>query len=404
MEVRFPLILDGATGTELQKRGFTGDMSAEQWTLEHPEAILDVQKGYVAAGSRVVYTPTFGANRVKLESRGLFGKTREFNLRLAALAKEAAGGTALVAGDIAPTGSFIYPMGDLTFEEMVDIHREQAAALEEAGVDLFVIETMMSLSEARAALTAVRSVSSKPVFVSVTCDENGRMLTGTDVTAALVVMQGMGVDAFGLNCSTGPKEMLAQLKRLKPYARVPLIAKPNAGLPKTVNGKTVYDCPPEEFTAYVKEMAECGVAMFGGCCGTDAGHIAALKAALEGVKVSAPAPEHTDMLPAATEKEVFLLRADVPSGKALTCDDSLEEALEDLDEGTALITIALTSEDELDILADCMPMLSKPVCFACADAELLEKALRIYPGRALYEGGLSEEALQPLAEKYGLLY
>jgi len=404
MEVKFPLILDGATGTELQKRGFGGDMSAEQWTLEHPDAILEIQRGYVDAGSRVLYTPTFGANRVKLESRGLFGKVREYNLRLAALARQAAGDRAYVAGDIAPTGSFIYPMGDVTFEEMVDIHREQAAALEEAGVDLFVIETMMSLAEARAALTAVRSVSEKPVLVTMTCDENGRTLTGTDVTAALVVLQGMGVDAFGLNCSAGPREMLPQLQRLREYARVPLIAKPNAGMPRAVDGKTVYDCPPEEFVSLAGEMAACGVAIFGGCCGTDASHIAALVKATAGVRPAAPQPAHTDRLPAATEKQVFLLPADVPSGTALPCDDTLEDALEDAEGSREVLTLALRREEELDVLADCSALLSLPVCFACEDADLLEKALRMYPGRALYEGSISAERLEPLGRRYGLLF
>lgn len=197
MELRFPLILDGATGTQLQKRGYTGGKCAEQWVLENPEVIVRVQREYVEKGSRVIYTPTFGANRVKLESHGLLGKVREVNLRLAELSKQAAEGRAWVAGDIAPTGLFLYPLGETSFEELVDVYTEQAAALEEAGVDLFVIETMMTVAEARAALLAVKSVSRKPVFVSFTCDEHGRTLSGTDVTAALVILQGMGADAFG---------------------------------------------------------------------------------------------------------------------------------------------------------------------------------------------------------------
>ena len=213
MELRFPLILDGATGTELQKRGYTGDVCAEQWTLDHPEAIIDIQRGYVAAGSQVVYTPTFGANRRKLEESGLFNCTADYNRRLAELSAQAVQGKALRAGDMSPTGAFLAPLGDVSFEELVDIYTEQAAGLERAGVDLFVIETMMTLSDARAAVLAVRSVSDKPIFVTFTCDENGRSVSGTDITAALVVLQGMGIDAFGLNCSTGPDKMLVQLRR-----------------------------------------------------------------------------------------------------------------------------------------------------------------------------------------------
>ena len=233
MELRFPLILDGATGTELQKRGYTGDVCAEQWTLDHPDAIIDIQRGYVAAGSQVVYTPTFGANRRKLEESGLFNCTADYNRRLAELSAQAVQGKALRAGDMSPTGAFLSPLGDVSFEELVDIYTEQAAGLERAGVDLFVIETMMTLSDARAAVLAVRSVSDKPIFVTFTCDENGRSVSGTDITAALVVLQGMGIDAFGLNCSAGPEQMLLQLKRLREYARVPLIAKPNAGMRST---------------------------------------------------------------------------------------------------------------------------------------------------------------------------
>ena len=178
MEIRFPLILDGATGTELQKHGYAGDVSAEQWTLEHPDVIVGIQRGYVAAGSQVLYTPTFGANRQKLEERGIFNRTADFNRRLAALSRKAADGRAWIAGDLAPTGLFLAPLGEASFEDLVDIYTEQAAGLEEAGVDLFVIETMMTLSDARAAVLAVRSVSDKPIFVSFTCDESGRSLSG----------------------------------------------------------------------------------------------------------------------------------------------------------------------------------------------------------------------------------
>ena len=164
MEIRFPLILDGATGTELQKHGYAGDVSAEQWTLAHPDIMREIQRGYVAAGSQVLYTPTFGANRQKLEERGIFNRTADFNRRLAALSREAADGRAWIAGDLAPTGLFLAPLGEASFEDLVDIYTEQAAGLEEAGVDLFVIETMMTLSDARAAVLAVRSVSDKPIF------------------------------------------------------------------------------------------------------------------------------------------------------------------------------------------------------------------------------------------------
>lgn len=404
MEIRFPFFLDGATGTELQKRGYQGDVSAEQWVLEHPEAILEIQRAYVAAGSQVVYAPTFGANRQKLEEHGIFNRVEEYNTGLVALSKQAADGRAWVAGDISPTGRFLAPLGDASFEELVDIYTEQAAALEKAGVDLFAVETMMTLSDARAAVLAIRSVSEKPIFVTFTCDESGRTLSGTDVTAALVVLQGMGISAFGLNCSTGPDKMLAQLRRLRDYARVPLIAKPNAGMPAVVNGTTVYDCTPEEFVAYADEMVRAGVGIFGGCCGTTDEYIAALVRTLKDKSFVPPAPKNADMLPASTEKIPVLLPVDAPHGAVLQAKSDMEDALaEVMEEQEPVAAIKIGSWEDVDALADWQYAISKPLCLVCDEAELLEAALRVYQGRALYEGGLSEEALLPLCDRYGLL-
>ena len=404
MNIKFPLILDGATGTELQKRGYKGDVSAEQWVLDNPESIVEIQKNYVAAGSNVLYSPSFGANRRKLEEHGIFNKTADYNHRLAALSQKAADGKAFVAGDISPTGLFLSPLGEASFEELVDIYTEQAAGLEAAGVDLFVIETMMTLSDARAAVLAVRSVSDKPIMVTFTCDESGRSLSGTDVTAALTVLQGMGIDAFGLNCSAGPAEMLPQLRRLREFAAVPLIAKPNAGMPEIADGKTVYNCTPEKFVELVPELLKAGVAVFGGCCGTNEGHIAALARALEKAEIVPPAPLHADMLPASTEKLPFYLPADAGHGDVLTVTERFEDELDEaMANGDAMVAVGIASWDDVEALADFQYMISKPMCIVCDDAELLEAALRVYQGRALCEGTLSEAELLPLCEKYGVI-
>lgn len=404
MELYFPALLDGATGTELQKRGFTGGGCAEAWVLEHPEAMLDIQRRYVEAGSRIIYTPTFGANRVKLEGAGIFNRVREYNLRLAAIAVEAAGGRALVAGDMAPTGLFLAPLGTASFEELVDIYTEQAAALEEAGVDLFVIETMMTLPEARAALLAVRSVSKKPAIVSFTCDANGKTLTGTDAAAALVVMQGMGADAFGLNCSVGPRDILAQLELLRPWAEIPLLAKPNAGLPHVVDGRTEYDCPPDEFAACARELAACGVAYFGGCCGTDERYIAALAAALEGAEPAESAPDLGGRIPCATEKAAFLLDPDVEIPEPFACGGWLLDCIEDAqDDGAEIIAVRVETLADAEAFADCQYAITAPLCIVSGDAAALEAALRAYQGRALYSGPLGDSELTPLALKYGLI-
>ncbi|MBQ8075786.1 MAG: homocysteine S-methyltransferase family protein [Oscillospiraceae bacterium] len=403
MNILFPLLLDGAMGTQLYKHGFPAGECPEKWSLEHPEEVLSIQRAYVNAGSRILYAPTFGANSSVLEKNGVFNQVKEYNHRLVALAREAADGKAFVAGDISSTGAMLYPLGDESFEDLYAIYREQAEALEEAGVDLFVIETMTNIPEARAALLAVKSVSEKPVFVSFTCNEAGRTMTGTDVTAALLILQGMGADAFGLNCSVGPKEMIPQLKRLAEFAEVPLLAKPNAGLPKTAGIRSVYDVSAEEFASFVPALAEAGVSIFGGCCGTDEAYIAALNKALSAVTAKATTRAPSDLLPCATERDVFLLPPDAAYSEVFSCDEDLEDALTEAEKGE-LIAIAIETEEDLATFADCQYAVSNPLCILCDDADLLERSLRAYQGRALYEGSLPDEVLLPLAQKYGLIF
>ena len=402
MNITFPLILDGAMGTQLYKAGMPSGVCPEQWVLEHREAALHIQKAYVDAGSQVIYSPTFGGNAAALESNGVFNKVAEYNQQLVQISKEAAGGKALVAGDISSTGGMLYPMGDMSFEELYEIYLEQAAALEQAGVDLFVIETMTAVPEARAAVLAVKAVSNKPVFVSFSCDENGRTMMGTDVCAALQIMQGMGVDAFGLNCSAGPAEMLPQIKRLAEYATVPLIAKPNAGLPQTVDDKTVYSVKAEEFVTHVPALAEAGVNIFGACCGSDGTYISALKTALAGVPMKSPSPAHPELLPCATEKDIFPLDPAAAYTQVFACDDELEDNLCELDEGE-LFAVEIRSIEDVAVFSDVQYAINNPLCILCDDAALLEKALRAYQGRPLYEGSLSDAELLPLVEKYGLI-
>ena len=230
-----PLILDGATGTELQKRGMPAGVCPELWCIENPSVIASVHGDYARAGCDVVYTCTFGANRFKL---GQYGEpdARSVNRRLALIAREALRGKALVAGDIGPTGHFIQPFGEVDFEEAVAAFKEQVLGLLEGGVDCFVIETMMDIQEARAALIAVKESCDLFTMVTMTFERDGRTLNGTDPLTALTTLQALGADAVGCNCSTGPDDMVRFIEAMKPYAKIPLIAKPNAGLPKTVGG------------------------------------------------------------------------------------------------------------------------------------------------------------------------
>ena len=403
-----PIISDGATGTQLYKRGMPKGVCTETWILEHPDVLIDIQRAYVEAGTQVLMAPTFGANRANLGHHGVADKVVEYNKALVALSKQAADGRALVAADLSPTGLFIPPFGETPFEELVDIYTEQARACEEAGVDLFVIETTMTMPEARAAVLAVKSVSDKPVWVTFTVDENGRTLTGTEALAAMIVMQGMGVSAFGLNCSSGPEAMLEQLERLTPYATVPLIAKPNAGLPQTVDGKTVYNCPPEEFVAHVQALAAAGVRIFGGCCGTTEEHIAALKQAVSKVDFEAlPSPERDpDLLPCACEKEARFLTVDVDIGEPIECTpDLMEDILDAEDEGDGALKIAIYEQDDLDIFVENQYVIKEALCIETDVPELLEGALRAYQGRAIWDNTceMEDRFLQEMSIKYGLI-
>ena len=213
---------------------------------------------------------------------------RETNRELAAIAKRAVGAKGLVAGDIGPTGHFVEPFGDLPFEEAVALFREQAEGLLEGGVDCFVIETMMDIQEARAALIAVRELSDLFTIVTMTYEKHGRTLNGTDPVAALVTLQGLGADAVGCNCSLGPDAMLGMIAAMKPHARVPLVAKPNAGLPRLVGEETVFDLDAAAFAAFGGRFAAAGVNLMGGCCGTTPAHIGALRDALAAERPVAP--------------------------------------------------------------------------------------------------------------------
>lgn len=407
MELYYPLILDGATGTQLAKYGYNGDMSAELWSLEHPDKCVAMQKEFIDHGTEMILSPTFCANPVKLEENGITGRTQEINAKLTALAKEAAGDKAHVAGDIGPTGKFIKPLGDLSFEELVDIYREQVLGLEEGGVDMYVIETMMTVAEARAALLAVRSVSRKPVYVTFTCDKNGKTMMGTDVTAALMIFQGMGVDAFGLNCSVGPDDMLTQIRRLYEYSEVPLVAKPNAGIPELIDGKTVYHCTPDEFSQYIPGFAEAGVMLFGGCCGSTEKHIEAIYNATRGIQLVKPNPKHQDMLQLATEKKVFLLPVNtrINPEDIIACGADLGDILDDeIGKESPITAIRITSDDDLEYFEENQIGITKPLCIVCDDEALLEKTLRLYQGRPMYEGNLPKETLERLRKLYGMVY
>ena len=247
------IILDGATGSNLIKAGMPSGVCPEKWIIDNPDALIGLQRSYVEAGSNIVLAPTFTGNRIKLEEYELADRIVEINTRLVEISKEAVADKAFVAGDISMTGKSLSPVGDMAFEELVNVYKEQARILYEAGVDLFIIETMMSLQECRAALLAVKETCDLPVLVSLTYNEDGTTLYGTTPDIAVIVLQSMGADAVGLNCSRGPKELVPLVRKMAEYANVPIIVainkmdKPGANPDKVLNELTEHDLVPEQW-------------------------------------------------------------------------------------------------------------------------------------------------------------
>ena len=240
-------ILDGATGTELQKLGMPTGVCPEAWVIENPHSIQQVQKSYFDAGSDIVYSCTFGANRLKLEEFDLKDKAYEMNKKLAEISKAIAPKGKYVAGDMAPTGLFVQPFGELAFEEAISVYKEQAQGLLDGGVDLFVVETMIDIQEMRAAVIAIREITDLPILATMTFGLDGYTLTGTDPITALITLQSLGVSAFGCNCSTGPDAMLEIIKQIKPYATVIATQNPMLVCPSFTMEKQFLTCPPRWF-------------------------------------------------------------------------------------------------------------------------------------------------------------
>jgi len=276
------LIADGAMGTLLQAAGLPPGAPGERWVLERPDAIADVHRAYLAAGSELILTCTFGGTRSRLERAGLAGKVKETNRRAAELAREAIVGRAYVAGDIGPLGELLVPLGKRTYEEAVALFAEQAAGLAQGGVDLLYVETMSSLEEARAAVEAVRQVApALPLTVTFSFETRGRTSMGLRPQQAAEMMRELGVDATGANCGATlqmTEEALQEMAKAVPG--VPLIAKPNAGLPRMVKGEVAYDATPQIMAAAAQRLVSLGARIVGGCCGSTPEHIEAIAGAV----------------------------------------------------------------------------------------------------------------------------
>lgn len=267
------VILDGAMGTNMMLRGMPKGVCTEQWILEHPEELLDLQRAYVAAGTQILYAPTFGGNGLRMKSFGLEAKTAQYNKELVDLTRQAAAGKCLVAGDIGPTNE---PEQD--YDTLYGVYMEQMKCLVEAGVDLLVIETMYNMEESMAAIDAAHAVGDLPVICSMTVEADGSLPLGGNLYESAAAFEAMGVDAVGVNCSLGPDQLEAVVHSLHETVQIPLIIKPNAGVPFINDkGDAVYSMEPQQFATHMLKLIEAGASLVGGCCGTTPDYIRALK-------------------------------------------------------------------------------------------------------------------------------
>lgn len=430
------LYLDGATGSNLVKAGMPAGVCPEQWILEHREVLLKLQKQYVEAGADILYAPTFTANRIKLAEYGLQDELQDMVRRLTEISREAAscaGRSVYVAGDLTMTGAQLKPVGDMELEELISVYKEQILALSGAGVDLLAVETMMSLGEARAALIAAKEVCDLPVMVTMTFEGDGRTLYGTDAETAAVVLESLGACAIGVNCSAGPARMREIVSAMAGATRLPIVAKPNAGLPfLDEQGRTCYDLDAAEFTEEMKQLAEAGATVLGGCCGTTPEHIRKLRDTF-GRKISCqvtrrqPGVRYLSSERRTVRFELdggFLIIGERinPTGKKLlqsqlregVTDRVLQFAEEQEQDGASVLDVnmGMSGIDEkammLRAVEEISGVTSLPLSLDSSHVEVLEAALRAYPGRALVNSvSMETEKLQkllPLVKKYGAMF
>lgn len=426
-----PIFLDGATGSNLIKRGMPVGVCPEKWILEHKDVMIGLQREYIDAGSDIIYAPTFSANRIKLREYGLDEQIREINHELVKISKEAAGESAYVAGDITMTGEQLSPIGKMDFEELITIYKDQIGYLAEAGADLLVVETMMSLQETRAALIAAKEVCELPVMATMTFEADGRTLYGTDAKTAAVVLESLGAAAIGANCSTGPDKMVTVIKEMAEVTSIPIIAKPNAGLPALdKDGNTVYDMGEKEFAEGMKAIIEAGASIIGGCCGTSPSYIRASKEAVgeknilhrESSEIRYLASERKTVAFGLNDNFMIVGERINPTGKkklqAQLREGSLEMVSELAQEQEACgasvldVNMGMSGIDEKAMMLKAVETIggitNLPLSIDSSHIDVIEETLRRYPGRALINSISYEkekvESLLPIAKKYGAMF
>ncbi|MCF0260098.1 MAG: homocysteine S-methyltransferase family protein, partial [Erysipelotrichaceae bacterium] len=391
------LFLDGACGTVLQSLGMKAGARPEDLNLETPELIRQVHRGYVQAGSQVIYANTFGASAVKL-AKSPYSVQEVIAAAVRLVKEETAGTDILCALDVGPLGLLMEPMGPLSLDQAYEYFKEIVMAGQDAGADLIVFETMSDLYEVKAALLAAKENTDLPVFVTMSFEPNGRTFTGCTIESFGMTASALGADAIGMNCSTGPDAMAEKIARLAAVTSLPIIAKPNAGLPDPLTG--IYDMKPEQYAGYMEDCRQAGASVLGGCCGTHWNYLKALTSALENKDLPKrdrqAYPGVCTPLNAVFGPEVFPVGERInPTGKKRMQQALLEKdlnhlvrtALEQKDAGAKIldVNVGYPGVDEEEMLPMAVKALQKavdlPLMLDSSNPKALEKALRIYNGK-----------------------
>lgn len=423
------LLGDGAMGTMLVKEGLPPGHNPELWMLENPQSVMKIHKAYLEAGSQVIQTNTFGANRLKLSEYQAADRVKEINITAARLVRESVSGKAFVAGIVGPSGHFPSPLGDMSWQELVEVFTEQVTSLEKGGVDFIFLETFSDLGEIRAALFAAKQFTKLPVACSLTY-EKGRTLTGTSPQVAALVLSSMGADIIGANCSTGPAQLLAVMEEYRQATELPLLVEPNAGMPEFINGKTIYRESPQHMAEFMEPFRQIGVNLIGACCGSTPEHI---KFMAQGLSSRNPGPQKSAIPSNSTglasrSKIVFMGSPNLPqvigerinpsARKAIAqalreenWDFIIQEGINQLDAGAQLLdlNVGVPGADEGQYLSQGVRHLQMaldiPLVLDSTRPEALEKGLQEFHGKALINSVNGEqkslETILPLAVKYG---
>lgn len=421
-------LFDGAMGTMLQKYGLAGSECPDYYNLSHPDIVRRIHREYAEAGSEYITTNTFGASPLKLADYGLEDKV-EAIARAAVANARAASPSIRVAGDMGPTGQFIRPLGNLSFDEAASSFYRLAKALADAGADCLIIETIIDIQEMRAALTAAKAACSLPVICQMSYGEDGRTITGTDPTAAAILLDAMGADVIGANCSVGPDKLLDAAKAMAQVTNQPIIIQPNAGMPVLEGNETHFPLGPDDMAAYISRFAEAGVSFTGGCCGTTPAHIRAIRRAMDALPAEAPkwtvapftaftsrtrtvfaGPGYAPVMigerinPTGRKK----IREEIQAGSFVSVK---KDALAQVDAGADMLDVnmGVAGIDQRAAMEKVITELSMlcpaPLSIDSTDPAVLEAAVKVYPGRPLINSVSADPALMekvfPLAKAYG---